>query len=213
MFTENQYKNIPFTVEELSKEDRRQSRTSDTGATSGDIAGGYEPVNFHNLRINNEKPLDGGYNRGSKTSLLSSTSNQQDLSTRGSKSSILSSASLVAEACRDFERGGRIGLPTPSSQDSGSHKQQPVVTSSGEGSSYGSSNVSGQLSGGYQSAEPQKAASSSAYPTKQSAQKKNSGGGSGGGSSSVRLPPPYQAPPPGPQYHSGTNLKLILHNK
>ena len=92
----NQYKNIPFSVEELSRgtggEDggrRRSSKAEHGDSSSQEISGGYEPVNFHNLRINERAPAGGppmlgganqdggGYgnnNRGSKTSLLSSTS-------------------------------------------------------------------------------------------------------------------------------------------
>merc|ERR1719285_779297 len=174
---ESQYKNIPFTVEELSKKDTANEITGGTG----EIIGGYEPVNFHNIRINEQKPspsqLQDGYNnnntsRSSKTSLLSSSSPQD----RGSKSSILSSASLVAEACRDYERGGRIGLPT----------NPPVISEAARGAP------------GSQSAEPQKPV----FSGKQAVQKKGSGGGGG-----VRLPPPYLAPPgplyqPTPQYQN-----------
>ncbi len=223
---ENQYKNIPFSVEEISRDSERRRSRTDTILPAADSANsannGYEPVNFHHMRMNNNKPnsttdvnykspeiganlppnTSSGYinNRGSKTSLLSSASSPQQTDNisasstpRGSKSSaVLSSATLVAEACRDFERGGRIGVPTltippppPLSSDSSS---------------------------GHQSAEPQKPPAPAAYTTKPAVQKKNSGGSIGSGSavsnnSVVRLPPPpYQAPPPGPQYQQQTGV-------
>ena len=206
-------------MEELSRDsERRQTSRTETAADSGNIANnGYEPVNFHHMRMNNNKPnltevnyksqemggnlppnTSSGYinNRGSKTSLLSSASSPQQTDNisasstpRGSKSSaVLSSATLVAEACRDFERGGRIGVPTLTIPP------PPPLSSD---------------SSGHQSAEPQKPPPPAAYTSKPAVQKKNSGGSIGSGSavSGVRLPPPpYQAPPPGPQYQQPTGV-------